>query len=75
MKKRLYKSANDKKICGVCAGIAEYFGIDPTLVRAGYAILSLFTASFPGIVLYVVLALIMPEDDGYIDTDTHDGND
>lgn len=57
--KRLTLS-NDKKLCGVCGGIAEYFDIDPTLVRIGYAALTLFTA-FCGIILYPILWIIMPE--------------
>lgn len=60
MEKKLTKSTN-KSLCGVCAGIAEYFNIDPTLVRVGYVVLSLFSAAFPGLLLYVILALIMPE--------------
>lgn len=60
MEKKLTKSTN-KSLCGVCAGIAEYFNIDPTLVRVGYVALSLFSAAFPGLLLYVILALIMPE--------------
>lgn len=57
--KRLTLS-NDKKLGGVCGGIAEYFDIDPTLVRIGYAALTLFTA-FCGIILYPILWIIMPE--------------
>lgn len=72
MKKRLSKSTTDRKISGVCGGLAEYFEIDPTLVRAGYAILTLLTASFPGLLIYIILAFIMPDDDGYIDTDYND---
>lgn len=60
MEKKLTKS-NDKKLAGVCAGIAEYLDIDPTVVRVAYALLSFFSAAFPGLVVYVVLALIMPE--------------
>lgn len=60
MEKKLTKSTN-KSLFGVCAGIAEYFNIDPTLVRVGYVALSLFSAAFPGLLLYVILALIMPE--------------
>lgn len=60
MEKKLTKSTN-KSLCGVCAGIAEYFNIDPTLVRVGYVALSIFSAAFPGLLLYVILALIMPE--------------
>lgn len=57
--KRLTKSGN-KMIAGVCAGIAEYLGIDVTLCRIAYALLSLFTA-FAGVLVYLVLCLIMPE--------------
>lgn len=72
--KKLYRNINNKMLCGVCSGIADYFGIDPTIVRVIYAILSLFTASFPGLILYVVLALIIPSDNGMIDTDAKDDN-
>jgi phage shock protein C len=59
MEKKLTRS-NDKVISGVCSGIAEYFDIDPTLVRVGYAALSVFSAGFPGLILYIILAIIMP---------------
>lgn len=59
MEKKLTKS-NDKVISGVCSGIAEYFDIDPTLVRVGYVALSVFSAGFPGLILYIILAIIMP---------------
>lgn len=49
-------------IAGVCAGIADYFEVDPTLVRVGYAVLSCFSATFPGIILYIILAIIMPRE-------------
>lgn len=67
--KKLYRNTNNKMLCGVCAGIADFFGIDPTIVRVIYAVLSLFMAGFPGIILYIVLAIIIPEDNGMIDTD------
>ncbi len=57
--KKLYKST-DKKIDGVCAGIAEFFEIDPTIVRVVYALISLFFAGIGGVVLYFILALVMP---------------
>lgn len=72
--KKLYRNINNKMLCGVCSGIADYFGIDPTIVRVIYAVFSLFTASFPGLILYVVLALIIPSDNGMIDTDAKDDN-
>ena len=59
MDKKLTKS-NDKIISGVCSGIAEYFDLDPTLVRVAYAALSVFSAGFPGLLLYIILAIIMP---------------
>ena len=55
--KKLYKS-NNRMLCGVCAGVAEYFGIDPTIVRLVWAALAL---SGTGILLYIVAAIVMPE--------------
>lgn len=60
--KRLYKSTKDKKIEGVCGGLADYFNLDSTLVRVAFAALVLLTGVFPGVILYVVLAVIMPKD-------------
>jgi phage shock protein C len=60
-KKVLYKSEDDTKLEGVCAGIAEYFDVDPTLVRAGYAFTTIVTGFFPGIIGYIVLAIIIPK--------------
>ncbi|MBE5904975.1 MAG: PspC domain-containing protein [Pseudobutyrivibrio sp.] len=60
--KKLYKS-NNKKICGVCAGVAEYFNIDPTIVRLIWAAFTLAGGS--GIIIYIIAALIM--DDSPID--------
>ncbi len=58
--KRLYKSSTNKKICGVCGGIAEYFNIDPTLVRLLCAV-AIFCSFFTGIFAYFVAAIIIPE--------------
>ncbi|MBQ9964405.1 MAG: PspC domain-containing protein [Clostridia bacterium] len=58
MDKKLYKSNVDKKIDGVCAGIGEYFDIDPTLVRLAWVLFALFGGS--GIVLYIIAAVIIP---------------
>ncbi len=57
--KRLYRSRSDRKLAGVCAGIADYFGWDPTLVRVGWIVLTLMGGS--GILLYLILWLVMPE--------------
>ena len=59
MEKKLTLSKN-KKLAGVCGGLAEYFDADPTLVRIIYALLT-FSTVFCGILLYPVLWLIMPE--------------
>ena len=56
--KKLYKSNQNKMIDGVCGGIAEYFGIDPTLVRLGAVVLSLM--GFSGIFAYIIAAIIIP---------------
>ena len=60
MTKRLFRSS-DKVIGGVCAGLANYFNLDPTLVRAGYLILSILSVAFPGILVYLILWVIMPD--------------
>lgn len=58
-KKRLYKTEGaDKKLCGVCGGIAEYFDMDPTLVRVGWAIATLCASV--GLWAYLICALVMP---------------
>ena len=59
MKKRLYKSVDDKMICGVCGGIAEYLNVDPTLIRLAVAALTLFSVG-SAIVAYIVAAFIIP---------------
>lgn len=59
MNKKLTRSRNTM-IAGVCAGIAEYFDWDITLVRVAYAILSLISVGFPGLMLYIILWIIMP---------------
>ncbi len=58
-KKQLTRSTN-KMLAGVCSGIAEYFDLDPTLVRVCYAALTIFSTCFPGLLLYLLLILIMP---------------
>lgn len=58
--KKLYRSL-DRKLAGVCGGIAEYLGIDPTVVRIVYLVLTLFSVAFPGILLYLILWALIPE--------------
>ena len=59
LKKKLYRSDREKMLCGVCGGIGEYFEVDPTLVRVIWALLSFWG---PGIVAYIVAAIIMPRE-------------
>ena len=58
--KKLQRSAN-KMVAGVCGGIAEYFDVDPTLIRVVYVALTIFSAAFPGVLLYLIMALLMPQ--------------
>lgn len=56
--KRLYRSRESRMLCGVCAGIAEYFNIDPTLIRLLFV---LFGLSGSGILAYIIAAIIIPD--------------
>jgi phage shock protein PspC (stress-responsive transcriptional regulator) len=58
----LRRSTRDYMLAGVCGGLAQWLGWDATLVRALYVLLSVLSAAFPGIIVYVVLWLIMPPD-------------
>ena len=59
MNNKLYKSNSNKMIAGVCGGIAEYFNVDPTLVRLGWVIFALFAGS--GLLAYIIFALVVPD--------------
>ena len=59
MMKQLYKSNTNRKVAGVCGGIGEYLGIDPTLVRLGFIALSLLAGG--GLAVYIIAAIIMPD--------------
>lgn len=60
MEKKLRRS-NDKMLAGVCAGLAEYFGLEVSMVRIGYVAISIFSVGFPGLILYIAMALIIPQ--------------
>lgn len=57
--KRLTKSSTNRMICGVCAGVAEYLGMDPTVIRLLWVLLTFFGGS--GIIAYIIAAIIIPE--------------
>ena len=78
MKKKLYKSKTDVKICGVCAGFAKYFNLDATLVRL-LVVIGTFCSAGNGILLYIICALVMPgeplpAEEDYIDFTDSNGN-
>lgn len=58
----LTRTTNDRMIAGVCGGIARRFGWDSTLVRVAYVLISIISAAFPGILVYIVLWIVMPKD-------------
>lgn len=60
MDNRKLTRSNDRMIAGVCAGLAEYFGFDTTIVRIIYTLLTVFTA-FSGVIVYIILMIVMPE--------------
>jgi phage shock protein C len=62
--RQLARSRKNRMLWGVCGGLAEWIGWDPTLVRVLYVLVSFFSAAFPGILVYVILLLVMPESDG-----------
>lgn len=70
MKKRLYKSRKEKKIDGVCGGIAAYFGVDPTLIRLAWILFSICVGS--GILAYIICCIVIPEEPtDYIEVETN----
>lgn len=56
----LHRSRSNQMIAGVCGGFAKWLGWDPTLVRIGFVLISVLSAAFPGILVYLVLWLVMP---------------
>jgi phage shock protein C len=58
----LYRSRRHKIIAGVCGGLADFLGWDPTVVRIAYVILSIASVGFPGTIAYVILWIVMPEE-------------
>ena len=57
---QLVRSRDDRMLAGVCGGLAKWLGWDPTAVRILYVLISIFSVAFPGIIVYIILALVMP---------------
>lgn len=62
---RLRRSIHNRSIGGVCGGLGEYFGIDPTVVRIAYVLLSILSVGFPGTLIYLILWAMIPEREYY----------
>jgi phage shock protein PspC (stress-responsive transcriptional regulator) len=60
---RLVRSSTDRMFAGVCGGLGSYLGVDPTIVRIVVALATFFTAIVPGLILYLIFALVIPRDD------------
>ncbi len=63
MKRRLTRPLNNRMIGDVCSGIANWFDTDPTIIRILYVLLSIGSAGFPGLLIYLILYIIIPEED------------
>ena len=61
----LRRTLANREIAGVCGGLGDYFGIDPTAVRVAYVLISIFSAAFPGILIYLLLWFLIPEREYY----------
>ena len=61
LRRPLRRSRDDRMVAGVVGGLAEYFGMDPTLARVLFVVLSLISAAFPGALAYLILWLVIPE--------------
>jgi phage shock protein C len=61
-RKPLRRSRTNRMIAGVIGGLAEYMGIDPTLARVGFVLLSVISAAFPGVLVYIALWILIPEE-------------
>lgn len=61
--RRLTRSSRHRMIAGVCGGIAEYLGVDVTVIRVLYVLVSIISVAFPGILAYIILMFVMPRPD------------
>ena len=65
--KKLYRSKDNRKICGVCGGLAEYFSVDATVIRLLAVVVGICTAIVGAAIIYFIAAIIMPEEPEYYD--------
>ncbi len=69
MEKKLTRSVNDKMVAGVCGGLAKYLNLDPSVVRIGFALLTVGSGFFAGVIVYAAMIFIVPEEDEEITED------
>lgn len=72
MSKKLYRVRDEKRVSGVCGGLANYFGIDPVVVRLLWAVLTVLTGGFIGILLYVICVFVIPQEPEILDGYSHE---
>lgn len=60
--KKLTRCKNDKMIAGICGGLGKYMDVDPTIIRLVFALATFFTVIFPGILIYLVMWIVVPEE-------------
>lgn len=77
--KKIYRSKSQRMISGVCGGIAHYFNIDPTIVRLVWVLVSIFSTAIPGLIIYLICVIVIPDEPDSIDTtgyyyDDNNGN-
>lgn len=58
--KKLFRSRSDKQLSGVIGGVAKYIGFDATILRLVFALTTLFTGAFPGLLIYIICAMVIP---------------
>lgn len=63
MYKKFRRSRRNQMIGGVCAGLGDFFNLDPTLVRISYVLLSILSVGFPGVLVYIIMWIIVPLED------------
>lgn len=70
--KKLFRSKTDRQISGVCGGIANYFNIDATIIRLVWIFVSVVSTGVPGILIYFICALVIPEEPDFYDATGYD---
>lgn len=73
--KRLYRSKSDRLLSGVCGGFANYFNVDPTIIRIAWALISVCSTGIPGLLIYIICAIVIPEEPDAYETTAQYHND